>query len=463
MLVSRLVLGGRYRLDEVIGRGRAATVWRAWDAERECQVAVKVLDAGWRADEVALARLRRDTRTLASLAHPNIVAQAYHVDGVAAYLVMDVMDAPTLADRIAGSGRQPVAEAVRIATAICDALRAVHAAGVVHGAIHPGNVFLHVDEVTVTDGGVIRPSVSTALAVRGEAADGRAAFVAPESSRGEADAPADLYALGAVLFTMLTGRAPTTGDGAAAPVRKHRGDVPPELDRLVGELLAVAPADRPPTAAEVAARLAAPRPATARPPLGGEVPRHRAATIAGRLRNGRVAALAALGAGAVLLAIVTAGPDTTDPSPGRMAGLDPPVTATPAPPSHPSPSPSHAPTTASATATREPSVATRLVHLAMALRRQVDAGRLDARAAQALFTDLARAGTLLEGGDAVAAARAFAHVRRAIARLYRDGRLTSAGFAALPDLAAIAASLPAAGRPEEAPPPPLPPVPAVPR
>lgn len=108
-------------------------------------------------------------------------------------------------------------------------------------------------------------------------------------------------------------------------------------------------------------------------------------------------------------------------------------------------------------------MATRLVHLAMALRRQVDAERLDARAAQALFTDLARSGTLLEGGDAVAAARAFAHVRRTIARLYRDGRLTSAGFAALPDLAAIAASLPAAGRPEEAPPPPLPPAPAVPR
>jgi serine/threonine-protein kinase len=261
-------LNGRYRLDEIIGSGATATIWRAWDRRLDRAVAVKVLDGtGLGGDANERARFRDEARTLARLSHPNIVAvfDSGMENGVA-YVVMELVEGRSVVWRLA-DGVIPVAEAATVMAQVCDALAAAHAAGVVHRDIKPGNILLGPGRtVKVCDFGIARLLDATALTAT-HVAVGTSSYMSPEQVAGRPlDGRADLYAVGCVLFRMLTGTAPFVGDSAfnvayqqlhnqPPTVRSRRADIPEELDRLVGRLLAKDPARRPVTAAEVRVEL----------------------------------------------------------------------------------------------------------------------------------------------------------------------------------------------------------------
>jgi len=269
--MSDHLLGGRYRLQRPLGRGGTATVWQARDTRLDRGAAVKILDARSRADPAALHRLRREARSVARLAHDNIVGM-YDIADDAAYLVMELVDGRSLTDVLTCEGRLPVARAVSIAAQICDALGAAHAAGVVHRDVKPSNILVDSsDVVKVCDFGVaLLDRAAADLALTGDGAVvGTCQYMAPEQAAGDpVDGRADLYAVGCVLYAMLTGAPPFAANHPIdvldlhlheppVPLRAHRDDVPSDLQALVAELLAKHPADRPATAASARDRLRA--------------------------------------------------------------------------------------------------------------------------------------------------------------------------------------------------------------
>jgi eukaryotic-like serine/threonine-protein kinase len=265
-LVSSRVLNGRYRLDEIIGSG--ATVWRAWDRRLDRYVAVKVLDGtGLGGDTDEQARYDDEARTLARLSHPTIVAvfDSGTENGVP-YVVMELVEGRSLASRLA-EGAVPVVETAWVMAQVCDALAVAHAGGIVHRDIKPGNILLGSGRsVKVCDFGIARLLETTAL-TSSHAAVGTSSYMSPEQIAGRPlDGRADLYSVGCVLFRILTGAPPFVGENAFAvayqhvhnappTVRSRCPDIPPELDRLIGRLLAKDPARRPATAAEVRGEL----------------------------------------------------------------------------------------------------------------------------------------------------------------------------------------------------------------
>jgi serine/threonine-protein kinase len=249
-----------------------ATVWRGLDVHLDRPVAVKILDPARAADPVALERLRREARTVARLDHPNIVGvHDFGIDGEAAYLVMELVDGQSLAGMLAADGPLPVGRAVAIADQACAALAAAHAAGVVHRDIKPGNLLVDSGEtVKVCDFGIARLQARGGLPplTATDAVVGTCEYMAPEQATGKTvDARCDLYALGCVLYAMLSGGPPFAAENPMAVLHQHLHDqpvslgalrtgVPPELDRLASDLLAKDPADRPATAGQVHERLA---------------------------------------------------------------------------------------------------------------------------------------------------------------------------------------------------------------
>ncbi|MEJ3745664.1 serine/threonine-protein kinase [Actinomycetes bacterium KLBMP 9797] len=277
--MSDRIVGDRYRLDEQVGRGGTATVWRGVDLDTGVPVAVKVLDREQAARPVALARLRREAQAVARLEHPNIIgSHGLGVDGDGGFLAMELVDGPTVADLLTTGGPLAVERAVAIAAQVCAALAAAHAAGVIHRDVKPSNLIVdHSGVVKVCDFGIARLQArdgDAALTAHSQTV-GTCEFMAPEQAIGEpVDARSDLYALGCVLYAMLTARPPFLGDTAMAvlhqhlhkapaPLRSVRGDVPVALDQLVGRLLAKRPDDRPATATDVRDELAAIRSAMA--------------------------------------------------------------------------------------------------------------------------------------------------------------------------------------------------------
>lgn len=269
--MSGRLLNGRYRLDSLIGRGGMAEVWRGEDQRLGRRVAVKLLDHAGTVDSVVFARFTREARTVARLSHPNIVAaHDFGFDGDTSYLVMELIEGDSLATRLA-AGPLTVGDAVAIAGQICDALAAAHAAGIVHRDIKPANVLLTpAGTVKVCDFGIARLQHGGHAGLTAtNTVIGTSDYMAPEqASGGPVDARTDLYALGCVLYAMLTGTPPFTGDNplsvlsqhlhrTPAPVATQRPGVPAALAALVDSLLAKRPEDRPASAAEVRSRLAA--------------------------------------------------------------------------------------------------------------------------------------------------------------------------------------------------------------
>jgi eukaryotic-like serine/threonine-protein kinase len=271
---------GRYRLEDVLGRGGMATVYLAQDEELERPVAVKVL-AGHLADDATFrSRFVREARLAAQLSHPNVV-QIYDSgenDGNP-YIVMEFVDGRTLADELTETGPLPPDRVVELGVQVCAGLGTAHAAGLVHRDIKPGNLLIREDGmVKIADFGIARAAETTHLTQMGSIL-GTAAYLAPEQARGEeVTAAADLYSLGCVLYECLTGRTPyafeTLTELAAKhcdepipPVRQLREEVSENLEAVVMRCLARKPGYRPASAAAVASDLSADTPEPATSPL----------------------------------------------------------------------------------------------------------------------------------------------------------------------------------------------------
>ena len=269
-LVGRLV-DGRYEVVSRIARGGMATVYLAVDRRLDREVALKVMhphlaEGASGADFVA--RFRREARTAARLAHPGLVSVFDQgVDGETSYLTMEYVNGTTVRRRLSEQGALSVGESLRIVEHVLDALAAAHRAGLVHRDIKPENVLIDgEDRIKLGDFGLARAVTEVTSATTGTVF-GTVAYLAPELvARGVADARTDVYACGILLFEMLTGRQPFTGDTPIQVAFQHvNSDIPApssllpwlpsEIDELVGALAARDPADRPVDAAAALALL----------------------------------------------------------------------------------------------------------------------------------------------------------------------------------------------------------------
>ncbi|PWD49844.1 Stk1 family PASTA domain-containing Ser/Thr kinase [Serinibacter arcticus] len=258
-LVGRTV-DGRYDVLRRIARGGMATVYLASDRRLERHVALKVMHPHLADGADVVARFRREARAAARLAHPGIVAVLDQgVDGETNYLTMEFIAGHTLRTEIAGHGSLRLGRALEITSAVLDALAAAHRSGLVHRDVKPENVLLGTDgRIKVADFGLAR-AVSEATVASTGTLLGTVAYLSPEIvSSGEANASADVYAVGVVLYEMLTGEPPFTGATPIQVAYRHvHEDVPApsdavpwlpmEVDELVATLTArstdVRPAD----------------------------------------------------------------------------------------------------------------------------------------------------------------------------------------------------------------------------
>ncbi len=245
------VLGGRYRLDRELARGGMAAVWIAEDPLLSRRVAVKLLHPELAIDDGLRVRFRNEAIAAAKLTHPGIVA-TYDTgdDNGTAYIVMELVEGKTLRLLIDERGPLPVTQAVDIASQVADALEHAHRQDLVHRDIKPANVLVQPDgRVKVTDFGIAKAAGGDDLTRTGTVV-GTARYLAPEQVNGQpVDGRADVYALGLILYEMLTGRAPFGGDTEMAtavarltntpePVRSVRADVPRSLEDVVARSLA---------------------------------------------------------------------------------------------------------------------------------------------------------------------------------------------------------------------------------
>jgi eukaryotic-like serine/threonine-protein kinase len=232
------VFADRYELGERIGRGGMADVFLAVDQRLGREVAVKVLAPAFSSDPANVERFRREARSAARLNHPNIVAVYDWGEAEGTYyIVMEYVPGQTLRHLMQTYDRLNPVEAVPIAAEIADALAFAHAHGVVHRDVKPGNVLVTPEgQVKVADFGIARAESGGDLTKTGSVL-GTATYFSPEQAQGHAlDGRSDVYALGVVLYEMLTGVAPFTGASPAAVAYKHVRDEPIPPSRLVAGL-----------------------------------------------------------------------------------------------------------------------------------------------------------------------------------------------------------------------------------
>ncbi len=307
---------GRYILHERLGSGGAATVWLADDEVLERPVAVKVLSEALAADENWLARFKREARIAARLSHPNLVSvYDFDASGERPYIVMAHLPGGSLWDRMqSGERSDPEALAIDILTA----LEAIHAAGIIHRDIKPGNVLFAADGTAcLTDFGVARPEDATSLTQTGQI-PGTAKFMAPELWRGDpADQRTDLWATGVVLREAVgTDASASLIDLVDRLTADDPGDRPPSASAALDELDGSEP-DTPTMALAPTQALAAPTEALPPPPRGV------AAEPGGRSRRGPVIAGVAILAVVAIVAIALTlggGDDPTSNSGQRSDG-----------------------------------------------------------------------------------------------------------------------------------------------
>ncbi len=238
------LLGGRYELDGIVGRGGMAEVFRARDIRLDRVVAVKTLRDDLARDATFQARFRREAQSAASLNHPSLVAVYDTGEDMSGpshvpYIVMEYVDGRTLRDLLRDDRRLLPERALEITDGVLRALDYSHRNGIVHRDIKPGNVMLTRNgEVKVMDFGIAR-AVSDAQATMTQTAQviGTAQYLSPEQARGErVDARSDLYSTGCLLYELLTGRPPFLGDSPVAIAYQHVRETPISPSRLDPEI-----------------------------------------------------------------------------------------------------------------------------------------------------------------------------------------------------------------------------------
>jgi serine/threonine protein kinase len=248
---------GRYEIKSELGRGGMAAVYLAFDPSFKREVAVKILPPQLLADPVYRARFEREAQTIAALEHPAIVpVYDFGEEEGQLYLVMRYMPGGSLADKLK-NGTLPPSEIVHIIARITSALDQVHSHGIIHRDLKPGNIlFDQYGEAYLSDFGIARLSeVSTTLT--GTAIVGTPAYMSPEQARGDSDIDGrtDLYAVGAILYQMLSGKLPYESTTPLGLAMKHitdpvpslvqvRPDLPPTYDRVIETAMAKDPSDR---------------------------------------------------------------------------------------------------------------------------------------------------------------------------------------------------------------------------
>jgi hypothetical protein len=403
-------IAGRYRLLEPIARGGMATIHRAHDERLRRDVAVKIIRPDLAEDPVFASRFAQEALRAAAIAHPNAVTVLDSGrDGSTQFIVMELVDGPDLAALLRRERRLQPRRAATIAEEVASALAAAHARGIVHRDVKPGNILLGSDgRALIGDFGIARAAGDPTLTRTGVTL-GSVDYFSPEQARGEeATVASDIYALGVVLYEMLTGRRPFHGETAyqtaisrltrePPPLAALAPDVPDGLAAIVRRAMAREPRDRYATAAELrdslaawratdatqaaaaAAAVAAPSPPTRVADAVATLPMPMATTAADRYPRApldrpvaaprrralpawllpatvTIVALAVIGfAGATLLDALTGG----DESGGALsvATSTPSLTSSPSPtPRSPTPSPTATPTPSptAAPATPEP-------------------------------------------------------------------------------------------------------------
>ena len=266
--MTQPLLAGRYELRERLGKGGMGEVWRAHDTVLRRDVAIKTVDLSAAEDAATRERFQREAHATASLSHANVVTVFdAGLDGFRAYLVMELLSGPTLSALVGARGALPTDEVVDYARQTASALEAAHRVGIVHRDIKPGNLMLdQTGRLKVLDFGIARlTQTSAAQLTATDTTLGSVAYMAPEQVRGEpASESTDIYALGCVLMTLLTGEPPFVAEhpmavmhqqlNSTAPrVRERRFDVPAALDRLVADMLTKEATERPSDAGVLAA------------------------------------------------------------------------------------------------------------------------------------------------------------------------------------------------------------------
>ena len=266
------LLGDRYELEGVVGRGGMAEVYRARDLRLDRIVAIKTLRPDLARDATFQARFRREAQSAASLNQPSIVAVYDTGEDMATgtpipYIVMEYVDGRTVRDLLIDGHRLLPERSLEIVSGVLRALEYSHQAGIVHRDIKPGNVMVTRNgDVKVMDFGIAR-AMGDAQATMTQTAQviGTAQYLSPEQARGErVDARSDLYSTGCLMYELLTGRPPFTGDSPVAIAYQHvrenpippsrlDPDIPPWADAIVLKAMAKAPGDRYQSAAEMQA------------------------------------------------------------------------------------------------------------------------------------------------------------------------------------------------------------------